>query len=97
MEDAINIAGKRPLTITTDGLWQYPVAIYKTMKWNWKEQKKRHIIDSGIGKNAIIERVNREIKRRIKYFSTFQSLKSAKIFFKLWFYHFNQIKSSHDT
>jgi transposase-like protein len=97
MEDAYKVTGTVPKTITTDGLWQYPVAIYKTMKWNWKEQRKKHIIDSGIGKNAVIERLNREIKRRIKFFSTFQALKSARIFFSLWFYHYNQIKSSHST
>ena len=64
------------------------------MGWKWNIYKKKHIIDSGIGKNAIIERVNREVKRRIKWFSTFQSLKSARSFFGLWFYHFN---SAHDT
>ena len=97
MKEALRIAGKRPKTVTTDGLWQYPVAIYKTMKWNWREQKKRHIIDSGIGKNAIIERLNREIKRRVKYFSTFQSFRGALAFFGLWFYHYNKWKSSHNT
>jgi len=97
MRDALKVAGAKPESITTDGLWQYPVAIYKTMGWNWKEHKKRHIVDSGIGKNAIIERLNREIKRRFKWFSTFQSLKSATVFFRLWFYHYNQWKSSHNT
>ena len=83
--------GVRPEKIITDGLWQYPVAIYKTMKWGWKEQKKRHIIDSGIGKNAFIERLNREIKRRFKWFGTFQALDGANAFFKLWFYHHNSL------
>ena len=82
--------GVRPEKIITDGLWQYPVAIYKVMRWSWREQKKRHIIDSGIGKNALIERVNREIKRRFKWFGTFQALDGAKAFFNLFFYHFNQ-------
>ena len=82
--------GVRPEKIITDGLWQYPVAIYKVMRWSWREQKKRHIIDSGIGKNALIERVNREIKRRFKWFGTFQALDGAKAFFNLFFYHFKQ-------
>ena len=80
----------RPRTITTDRLWQYPVAIYKIMGWTWKTQKQHHIIDSGIGKNAFIERVNREIKRRLKWFNTFQSHNGAIAFFTLWFHHFNQ-------
>jgi putative transposase len=82
--------GVRPECIITDGLWQYPVAIYKVMGWTWKEHKTRHIVDSGIGKNAFIERLNREIKRRVKYFSTFQCLEGANAFFALWFYHHNQ-------
>jgi transposase-like protein len=90
MQDALDVAGKRPEEIITDGLWQYPAAIYKVMGWNWREHKKRHIVDNGIGKNWFIERLNREVKRRIKWFSTFQSLEGAKIFFSVWFYHFNQ-------
>lgn len=84
-----NANGVRPDKIITDGLWQYPVAIYKVMRWNWREHKKRHVVDSGIGKNYFIERLNREIKRRLKWFSTFQALASAKAFFGLWFYHHN--------
>jgi transposase-like protein len=81
--------GIRPKKIITDGLYQYVVAIKKEVGWNWRVHKKRHIVDSGIGKNYFIERLNREIKRRIKWFSTFQALDSAKAFFGLWFYHFN--------
>lgn len=84
-----NANGIRPKQIITDGLWQYPVAIYKVMRWSWREQKEKHIIDSGIGKNYFIERLNREIKRRLKWFSTFQALAGAKAFFGLWFYHHN--------
>lgn len=89
VQNAYNTAGAQPEKIITDGLWQYPVAIKKVIGWHWKEQKKRHLIDSGIGKNSPIERLNREIKRRIKWFSTFQSLQGALAFFGLWFYHHN--------
>jgi transposase-like protein len=82
--------GVRPKKIVTDKLWQYPVAIYKTFGWSWSEHWKRHVVDSGIGKNALIERVNREIKRRYKWFGTFQALDGANAFFHLFFYHFNQ-------
>jgi len=85
--------GVRPKKIITDGLWQYPVAIYKVMGWSWREHKERHIISSGIGKNAFIERLNREIKRRMKWFSFFYSLRGAETFFGLWFYHHNKFKS----
>ena len=90
MQDALHVAGTRPEKIITDGLYQYDAAIYKVMGWNYKEHRKRHIKDSGIGKNWFIERLNREIKRRIKWFSTFQSKEGANTFFNLWFHHLNQ-------
>lgn len=86
--------GVRPTKIITDGLWQYPVAIYKVMGWNWREHKQHHMVDSGIGKNALIERLNREVKRRIKWFSTFQALEGANAFFNLFFYHLNNGRTS---
>jgi len=81
--------GVRPEKIITDGLWQYPVAIKKVIGWRWNVQKKKHIIDSGVGKNAFVERINREVKRRFKWFGTFQCLDGANAFFGLWFYHHN--------
>jgi transposase-like protein len=90
MQDALKVAGVRPEEVVTDGLYQYAAAIYKVMGWNYKEHKKRHIVDSGIGKNWFIERLNREIKRRIRWFSTFQSQEGANAFFSLWFHHWNQ-------
>ena len=47
-------------------------------------------MSSGIGKNAILKRVNREVKRRVKWFSTFQTFKGAEAFFKLFFINFNR-------
>ena len=88
-KQALNIAGIRPKLIITDGLCQCAAAIKKVMGRHWRVYKKKHIVDSGIGKNALIERLNREIKRRIKWFSTFQSRKGAEAFFGLWFYHYN--------
>jgi len=89
MQDALNVAGIRPEKIITDGLYQYAAAIKKVMGWQHYTYKKKHIIDSGIGKNWFIERLNREIKRRIKWFSTFQSTEGANNFFSLWFHHWN--------
>jgi transposase-like protein len=94
---AMQTAGVRPKQIITDGLCQYVYAIKKEIGWNYKEQKTRHIVSSGIGRNWFIERLNREIKRRIKWFSTFQSIKGAQAFFSLWFYHYNQRKLTHIT
>ena len=90
MQKALHVAGSRPERIITDGLYQYSAAIYKVMGWHWREHEKRHIVDSGIGKNWFIERLNREVKRRTKWFSTFQALEGAKAFFSLWFHHWNQ-------
>jgi len=92
LQEALQVAGVRPEKIISDGLWQYKAAIKKVIGWNWREQKLRHVVDSGIGKNAIIERLNREVKRRLKWFSTFQSMNGALAFFGLWFYHHNQAK-----
>ncbi len=97
LQKALQVAGTKPAKIITDGLNQYCYAITKVIGWNWRVQKEKHIVSSGIGRNWYIERLNREIKRRIKWFSTFQSIKGAKAFFGLWFYHFNQRKSSHIT
>lgn len=94
---AKKVAGIRPKRIITDGLKQYSYAIKKEIGWNWRDQKKKHIVSSGIGLNWRIERLNREIKRRLKWFCTFQSMKGAKAFFGLWFCHFNQRKTSRTT
>lgn len=90
IHQAYQVAGCKPKRIITDGLEQYTTAIKKVIGWHWREQKKRHIKDSGVGKNWFIERLNREIKRRIKWFSTFQSFEGANAFFSSWFHHWNQ-------
>ena len=95
LQKALQVAGIKPAKIITDGLQQYCYAIKKVIGWNWRVQKEKHVVSSGVGRNWYIERLNREIKRRIKWFSTFQSIKGAQAFFGLWFYHFNQRKSSH--
>jgi|TARA_Y100000310_G_C20638236_1_gene792410 transposase-like protein len=97
MQQALQVAGTRPEKIITDGLWQYPVGIYKAMGWSKKEHRKRHIQDSGVGLNAPIERVNKEIKRRLKWFGSFQSFRGALTFFELWFFHFNKRIPAHVT
>lgn len=66
--------GVRPEKIVTDGLWQYSAAIKKEVGWNWRMHKERYEIHGEIGKNALVERVNREIKRRVNWFGTFQAL-----------------------
>jgi len=89
--------GDRPQKVITDGLYQYDAAIKKVIGWNWRVYKTQRIKASGIGKNAVLERVNREIKRRIKWFSTFQSLKGAKGFFNMFFHYFNKRTSLAQT
>lgn len=93
--EALRVSGVRPKRIITDGLKQYSYAIKKVIMWKWREQKEKHIVSSGVGKNAYIERLNKEIKRRINWFGSFQSLNSARVFFRLWFYHYNVRKSTH--
>ena len=90
LSNALHVASIVPKRIITDGLYAYKKAIYKVMRWNYREHKQRHVVDSGVGQNWFIERLNREIKRRTKWFCTFQSLEGAKAFFSLWFHHWNQ-------
>ena len=97
MRAAMLIAGVKPKRIITDGLKQYEYAIKKEIGWHYLDQKKKHIVSSGVGRNWFIERLNKEIKRRTKWFGSFQSQKGAKTFFGLWFYHFNQRKTTHLT
>ena len=89
LEKAKQVAGGIPEKIITDGLYQYDAAIKKVMFWRLHERKAKHVKDSGIGKNSPVERVNREVKRRIKWFSTFQCIDGAKAFFALFFHFFN--------
>lgn len=89
LQKALLNTGMRPEKIITDGLYAYDAAISKVFGWKWNVLKKSHIKDSGFGKNAILERLNREVKRRTKWFSTFQSEEGAKAFFNLFFYHYN--------
>ena len=86
---AKQVAGGRPLKIITDGLFAYGAAIKKAMGWHWRVHKRKHVIDSGVGKNSPVERVNKEVKRRIKWFGSFQCLEGAKSFFALFFHYFN--------
>ena len=90
LKKALDLVKIKPEKIITDGLLQYVTAIKKVIGWNYRVQKENHIIDSGFGLNAILERVNREVKRRIKWFNTFQSIEGANVFFNLFFYHFNR-------
>ena len=89
LQKAKQLVGNRPEHIITDGLWQYNVAIKKVMGWSWIEHKQKYTIHNGIGKNALIEQVNREIKRRLKWFYSFHTLRSTEPFFKLFFTNFN--------
>jgi putative transposase len=88
LRQALRNTGTRPSMIITDGLWQYQAAIRKVFGTKHTE----HLIDSGIGKNARIERINREIRRRTKWFTTFQSMEGMSAFFNLFFYHYNHTK-----
>jgi len=94
---AKKVACTKPKRIITDGLKQYEYAIKREIGWNWRDYKEKHVVSSGIGRNWYVERLNREIKRRLKWFCTFQSMKGAKAFFSLWFCHLNQRKSRHLT
>jgi len=92
LQKAMDNAGMRPERIIADGLYQYDAAIKKVFGWKWNLQKKSHIKDSRIGKNAILERLNRKVKRRIKWSSTFQSIGGAKAFLICFFITITSIR-----
>ena len=62
LQKALQVAGTKPAKIITDGLKQYCYAIKKVIGWNWRIQKEKHIVSSGIGKKLVY----REIKLRNK-------------------------------
>ena len=78
-----------PAIITTDGLWEYIRIIRKIF---WKDTIHYRVVRAAFGPNSVIERLNREIKRRTKWFSTFQSFESAKYFIENWVNNYNTEK-----
>jgi len=89
MKEAKKKAGK-PRVIITDGLWEYRRAIRKT--WGWRENPHRYKAGAAFGPNAVIERLNRELKRRLKWFGGFQSRKGAESFIRQWVRNYNTEK-----
>ena len=79
-----------PNLIITDGLAAYIKAIKKVFGWKRKVHHRK--VAAAFGPNSIIERLNREVKRRIKWFSTFQSLECAEIFIQQWINNYNTEK-----
>jgi len=79
-----------PGLIITDGLWEYIRAIKKVFGWRQKVQFRK--VRAAFGPNSVIERLNREIKRRTKWFGTFQSLESANTFLREWIINYNTEK-----
>ena len=82
-------AGK-PDKIITDGLWEYIKAIKKV--FGWRQKIHDRTIRAAFGSNSVIERLNREIKRRTKWFGSFQSLESANDFMREWIINYNTEK-----
>lgn len=79
---ALENAGFRPQEIVTDGWGAYRDAIRKVMGYRYV----KHTVESGLGHNNAIERQNREVKRRTKWFSSFRTLGAAENFFILFFF-----------
>ena len=79
-----------PEKIITDGLLEYIRAIRKVFGWRAKTHSRN--VKGAYGPNCLIERTNKEVKRRIKWFGTFQSIGCAKIFFEQWVNNYNTEK-----
>jgi transposase-like protein len=67
--ESVKNAGMRPRRVVTDAFLLYEFAVLRAFGGKFVT----HTVDSGFGENAKIERFRREIKRRVRRFSTFQS------------------------
>lgn len=81
LEKAIENAGGEPTTIISDGYMGY-ASIFK-------QYPATHIIDSAFGLNALIERLNREIKKRLKWFKCNVSRELVETLLALWFHAYH--------
>lgn len=88
LREAIENAGFRPREVITDGYFHYPWKIKKAFGWRFV----KHRIEKGLGHNQKIERHFREVKRRIKWFSSFRTKESAEDFFRVFFFVHNYLK-----
>lgn len=87
-KEAIENAGFRPQEIVTDGCFHYPWKIKKAFGWRFV----KHRVEKGLGHNQKIERHFREVKRRLKWFSSFRTMESAEAFFRMYFFAHNFLK-----
>ena len=88
LKQAIENAGFRPAEIVTDGCFHYHWKIKKAFGWRFV----KHRIEKGLGHNQKIERHFREVKRRVKWFSSFRTKESAEDFFRVFFFVHNYLK-----
>lgn len=86
--EAIANAGFRPAEIVTDGSSQYPWKVKKAFGWRFV----KHTVQKGLGHNQKIERHFREVKRRLKWFSSFRTKESAEAFLRMFFFAHNFLK-----
>lgn len=81
LQKAIENVGGQPSTIISDAYAGYATT--------FKHYNATHIIDSAFGLNALIERINREIKKRLKWFKCNVSKKLVETLLALWFHAYN--------
>lgn len=82
LHKAVENAGFRPREVVTDGWHAYGWAVKKAFGWRCV----KHTVESGLGHNNPVERQNREVKRRVRWFSSFRTLEAAENFFTLFFF-----------
>lgn len=94
-QDAVELFNKalkatkhRPELLTTDQLAQYPLALQKVLGRIYV----KHVIVYDLGPNNGIERFFREVKRRLKWFTTFRAKHSPYAFFHMYFYCHHYLK-----
>lgn len=85
LQKAMKTADGPPAVVVSDGYRGYASVINKALG----RYKIMHIIESAFGLNALIERVNREIKKRLKWFKCNVSRELVETLLALWFHDYH--------
>lgn len=87
LRKALKATGCRPKQLLTDHLPTYRKAMNKVLGYRFTKHTPR-----GLGGNNHIERFFREVKRRVKWFSSFRSNKGLESWLKTFIYCYHYIK-----
>lgn len=85
LKEAIKNVGGPPAVVVSDGYRGYATAINKTLR----RYGIVHLVDVAFGLNALLERVNREVKKRLRWFKCNVSKALVEAVLGLWFHAYH--------